>query len=93
MKRHTELILSRIAGEDTTAEIEKVETNLLNLLPPKSYDGAESAEVKMVRAYEQSCAIMSQHIAKDPKQMTVMEFYQTLEILKQQAKKQNGKSN
>lgn len=94
MKQRTVLILEQIAGKDTAAQIEKVEAFLLGLIPPQNYSGPTGAEVELVRAYERACAVMSQHISRNPKRMTVLEFYETLEALKGHNKKQyepNGK--
>lgn len=88
------LQLEQIAGKDTAAEIEKIETHLLTLIPPQNYAGSRGAEVEMIKAYERACAVMSQHIGRNPKRMTVLEFYETLEALKGQSKKlqyANGK--
>ena len=41
----------------------------------------------MIKAHERSCAIMRQHQSKDPKTMTVLEFYETLESFKDVGKK------
>lgn len=93
LKKRTVLLLETIAGQDRSEEIEKLEDTLLKLLPPQSYAGAQGAEVEMIKAYERACAVMRQHQSKDPKEMTVLEFYETLEALKGEKKKYqlNGK--
>ena len=88
LKQRTVLVLERIAGKDTAVEIEKIENTLLKLLPPQNYAGAQGAEVQMIKAYERACAVMRQHQSKDPKRMTVLEFYEALEALKAQGRKQ-----
>jgi len=82
------LVLEQIAGKDTAGELEKLENYLLNLIPPQNYAGAKGAEVELIKAYERACAVMSQHIGRNPKRMTVLEFYETLEALKAPNKKQ-----
>lgn len=87
MKQRTVLVIEQMLGKDTTAEIEKIEQFLMSLIPPQNYSGATGAEVELVRAYERACAVMSQHVSQNPKKMTVMEFYETLETLKGNRKK------
>ncbi|MCB0585514.1 MAG: hypothetical protein KDD06_09355 [Phaeodactylibacter sp.] len=87
LKQRTVLILETIAGQAPAEEVEKIENALLKLLPPVSYSGPGGAEVEMIKAYERACAVMRQHQSKDPKQMTVLEFYETLESLKTDKKK------
>lgn len=94
LKRRTVLVLERIDGKDTTAQIERIDLELLRLLPPKRYDGHDGEEIQTIKAYERACAVMRQHQTKDPKVMTVLEFYETLEAMKASGKKQkvNGES-
>ena len=87
LKQWAVLILEGLAGKDTAAEVEKIEQWLLKLVPPQSYSGPRGAEVEMIKAHERSCAIMRQHQSKDPKTMTVLEFYETLESFKDVGKK------
>jgi hypothetical protein len=87
LKHRTMLVLQQIAGEDRSAEIEKIELALLSLIPPKNYAGATGAEVELVKAYERTCAILSQHIGRNPKRLTVLEFYETLGTLKKETRK------
>lgn len=82
------MVLEHIAGKDRGEEIERIDNILLRLLPPQNYSGHGGAEVQMIKAYERACAVMSQHVSKDPKRMTVLEFYEALEALKAQGKKQ-----
>jgi len=53
---------------------------------PKVFWGANGVEVNFVKGFEKTCAIINQHINKDPKTMTVLQFYESLEILKEQFK-------
>ena len=78
------LVLERIEGQDNTTEIEKIENTLLWLLPPKNYAGHDGEEVQNIKAYERACAVMHQHQSKDPKRMTVLEFYEAIDALKAQ---------
>lgn len=86
MKKRTKALLDKILGEDTQAVITEVDSYLLQLFPPKNFAGSAGAEVEFVRAFETACFAIAQKQGKDPKQMKTLEFLQTLELLKQQAK-------
>ena len=54
---------------------------------PKTYQGSDGLEVQFIKDFEESYILLSQHVNKDPKTMTVLEYYQTLETVKKQVKK------
>lgn len=88
-----ELLRSIVTGEGWQ-KVRMIENNLLQIVPPSRFDGNQSVEVQNIKAYEASVAVMSQHLSRDPKKMTVLEFYQALEELQSQWKaqeKKNGK--
>ena len=80
-------MLEHIQGQDRAEQIARVEASLLSLIPPKEYSGPLGAEVELVKAYERTCAILSQHIGRNPKRLTVLEFYETLGTLKKETRK------
>lgn len=82
-----------VAGKDTAEEAARLELQMLRMIPPIEYGGAEGEEVKTIKGYERACAIMRQHQSKDPKQMTVLEFYETLASLKDSSKQYNKQLN
>ena len=78
-----------IKGEGIdTAQIDE---EILGRINPKRFGGSKGAEVQAIKGFEQDCIIINQFIPKDPKQMTVLEFYQALEFIQKQVKA-NGKS-
>jgi len=63
---------------------------------PKVFSGRASAEVKFIKGFEEAVVFLNQYVPRDPKSMTVLEFYQTLETVKKQTKKKsklNGQPN
>lgn len=56
------------------------------LLKPKKFDGSEGEIAKFDKGFETTCTVMSQHISRDPKAMTTLEYMQTLEELRKQQK-------
>ena len=96
LKRRTLLVLEGIkSGKDNAEEIEAIDLSLLDLHKPKSFIGAESAEIKYDKQFETTCLAISQEIGLDAKTMTVLQFYNAVEHLKQQseARAKSLKSN
>lgn len=80
------LQLQEIA-EDTekASEIAEIDKFLFNLHRPKNFIGKESEEVKYDKQFESACMIISQKTGMNAKNMTVLEFYNTLSNLQKQA--------
>lgn len=89
LERRTLLILDEIIrGTPTSEQVSVIDDHLFTILKPKTYWGREGAEVKHIKAYEETCAIISQYVPKDPKRMSTREFFFVLNLLKEQNKKQ-----
>ncbi len=86
MKERCLLILGRIRGEDVKDELERVEDELFSLFVPQKYDGQKGLEVKHIKGFNETCVIMQQHMVKDPRKMMTLEYFQALDLLKQQFK-------
>lgn len=74
-------------GTDRSAEVEADELRMLEMLKPKSFDGSSGAEVQYDREYETMCLAMTQQLHVDVKGMTVLEYYNAYEYLREQGKK------
>lgn len=73
-----------------------IDDKILDMYSPKSFQGKTSLEVMRIKDFEESVVFLSQHMSRDPKTMTVLEFYQALETVLDRNKKQNkvnGQSN
>lgn len=93
VKQRTLLTLAEIIrGANVREEVDRIDKRLFALFRPKNFAGRNGAEAQHVRRYEEICASSAQATGRDPKQMTTREFFYTLQLLKQQAKR-NGKSN
>lgn len=93
LKRRTLLVLNTIIrgpSNDTQNEIDEIDEYLLELALPEKYDGPDGFEVKYIRNFEQMSAMLSQHLSRDPKKMTVLEYYQSFEYLKKHFKPKKG---
>jgi hypothetical protein len=93
LRQRTLLTLSGIIrGADAGVEIENIDKRLFKLFRPRNFAGRNGAEAQHVRRYEEICASVAQATGREPKQMTTREFFYTLQLLKQQSKR-NGQSN
>lgn len=90
MRLRTLLVLNNIVAglpnPDTTDEVEKATTELITYSNPQNFVGSESAEILFDRQFENLCLMLSQNLNVNPKQYTVMEFYNAFEFLKEKAK-------
>ena len=85
IKIRTLLVLDSIVNEaDNDQKIEALDIALLNMHNPKSYSGANSAEIEYDKQFESACLLISQKTNTDAKNMTVLQFYNALDIIKKQ---------
>ena len=85
IKKRTMLVLKGLTESNKyQAEIEGIDRCLLNLYQPKVFTGAESAEVIYDKNFESSCLLIAQKTSLNPKNLTVLQFYNALEQIKQQ---------
>lgn len=86
IRQRTLLILESIIGSvDNSRAIAEINNALFQQYKPKSFIGPNSVEVLYDKQFELSCIYISQTAHMQAKQMTVLEFYTTLEELKKQA--------
>ena len=86
IKLRTLFILESVINEvDNSDKIKSVDTTLFNMYSPKNFDGSESVEVKYDKQFESMCLLISQKVNVDAKRMTVLQFYNAIEMIKQQA--------
>lgn len=95
MRRRAILQCDRII-EDTDkydAEIDTLTTKLLTFSKPKTFSGKDSAEVQYDKQFENMCLIISKELNANAKAMTVLEYYNAFEFVKDMQKQKNAKSN
>ena len=56
------------------------------MIKPEKFTGKDGKEVGHIKGFEQTCVLLNQHIGKDPKSMTALEFLTALELVKEQLK-------
>ena len=84
MKKRALLQLDYIKGKDVEEEIDRIEDYLFSLFKPKKYTGADGLEVRTVQSFEDMCFIIARETSFDPKHITTLTFYRTLENIKKQ---------
>lgn len=88
LKRMAMAVLDGITeGLENEEEIKAEEGRLLNMMAPKKFDGSGGAEVKYDREFETMSLAMTQQLHVDVKGMTVLEYYNAYEYLREQGKK------
>lgn len=85
LRNRTMLVLDSIVNaSDNTEQIEAIDILITNMYTPNNFVGCESAEIKHDKQFENACILIAQKTSLDGKKMTVLQFYNTLDIIKQQ---------
>lgn len=91
LKSRTMAILNNIiAGleyPDATPEVENLTTALITYNKPQLFSGPESVEIQFDRQFENLCLALSEQLHVQPKNYTVLEFYNAFDFLIDRAKK------
>lgn len=86
IKRRTLLILDGIIEDkDNSASIEDIDNKVFNRYSPKIFEGEKSEEIRYDKQFETTCLLISQKMNTNAKAMTVLQFYNALDIIKKQA--------
>lgn len=85
IKLRTEYQLRHILFDEDNAEnIDKLDIAIACMFPPKNYDGSKSVEVEYDKQFEAACLLIAQKANLDAKKMTVLQFYNTLDLVQKQ---------
>ena len=79
-------IIDGVEHPDRTPEIEKLTTALITYSNPKTFSGAESAEIQFDRQFENICLVLSEQLHVKPKEYSVLEFYNAFDFVQERAK-------
>lgn len=86
LKQKTILELeSMLGGRDRSDEIATIDAFIFAMYSPKSFAGSGSVEIKYDKQFESACLIIAQKTNADAKKMTVLQFYNALDVIKKQA--------
>ena len=89
LKNHCLLTLKKIQGEDVQEQIDILDHEILLASKPEKYDGADGLEIKHIKSFNDTCVVIQQYVPTNPKEMTYVEYYQTLDIIHKQIKQKN----
>lgn len=96
IRKRTLLVLNNIVAgvdvPDRTKEVEQVTSELITYSNPQRFTGSENAEIMFDRQYENLCVMLSHQLNVNPKQYTVLEFYNAFEFLKEKNRKEEKES-
>lgn len=95
VKQRTLVVLDSIINgesDDKTEEIERITTALLLYNKPMIFSGSDNLEISYDKQFEKMCLILSQHLNVNPKQYSVLEYYNAYEYIKEMIK-ENAKNS
>lgn len=87
LQKRLVLNMRAIAGDEVQEDIKKLEEEMQDVESIASYLGENGLQVRDIAGGEQSLATVSKYMGKDAKDMTVMEFYTVVDLMKKAAKK------
>lgn len=92
LRDHTLLRLKHIiSGDDVSSKCEKLEIQLALLAKPRIFWGRNSVEISYDKQFEEMCLILAHNVQVNPKEMSVMQFYNAFDYIKKIAKKNKAK--
>ena len=92
LKRLTVTQLEQIADGDSDERkrrAEELRERLILYVKPKVFTGHDGVEVKHDKDFETMCLVITKETGRDAKRMTVLEYYNAYEYIKNQQKRQN----
>lgn len=93
--RRTLLTLGDIInGEsgDSQKQIDEITAELLTYSKPYIFSGPDNAEIQHDKSFENMCLMISQKLHIDPRNQTVLTFYNSFEYIKEMIKAESGKT-
>lgn len=92
LRKRTMLILKGVLNGKTIEserEIDQITIDLITYNKPHVFTGTANEEIQHDKNFDNMCLLISQHLHIDPKQKTVMEFYNSFEYVKDLLKQKN----
>ena len=80
-------IINKDDEKDTLKEIEDITTQLITYFSPNKFSGNGNFEVNYDKQFENMCLMLSKHLHVNAKKMSVFEFYNSFEYIKEEARK------
>lgn len=92
MKRHVLARIGEITGEGSEEETKRLEEQLVLYQKPKVFTGKDGVEVRHDKEFETMCLGITKETGRDAKRMTVLEYYNAYEYLREKAQKEQNKA-
>ena len=86
-------MLDKIQGIDVDKELDQINLDMIGMMKVKKFGGKDGLEIKMMKEFEETCAVIRDNTSKEPKEMTVFEFYSTLDYVKKKNKPKGGRKS
>lgn len=87
MRQRAILMCEEMAdGEDRSEEIRNLESQMVRMDKPRSFQGVRNAEVLYDKNFVGCCIAIAQNLNMDAKKMSVLEYYRAIEVLEEQQK-------
>ena len=80
-----------ITDKDEKEKIEKAYRELMTMAKPMNFSGAEGAEVRHIKTFEELCYLINTENSNPAKSMTTLEFFSALGLIKKKYKKNANK--
>jgi len=87
IRKRALLVLGTILKKAQEKEVDEVEFQLLMLARPKNFIGRDSVEVNYDKQFDKMNLMIQQNTGSDPKTMTVLEYYNAFEYMKEELKR------
>lgn len=89
MKKRTMTTLTNIIEQkQDNKNVEDITDKLLTFTNPPIFDGADNVEVMCDKQFERMCLMLSQHLGINPRDYSVLAFYNAYDYMKETMKKQ-----
>jgi hypothetical protein len=90
LKLRTLLVLeSIISNKNNSEQIKSIDDLIFGIYSPKKYTGSESVEIKYDKQFENACILIAQKTNLNAKNMTVIQFYNAIDNIRQQTEAEN----
>lgn len=92
LKRLTVAMLARMTDDDDGSREEELRDRLVLFQRPKVFTGHEGLEVRHDKDFETMCLAITKETGRDAKTMTVLEYYNAYEYLREKSRKTQNKA-
>ena len=92
LKRLTVAMLARMTDDEDGSREEELRDRLVLFQRPKVFTGHEGLEVRHDKDFETMCLAITKETGRDAKTMTVLEYYNAYEYLREKSRKTQNKA-